>query len=211
MVFPVHIYDKNNPTGRHHRAAAGPDTPFTARQVHSHHEERHMARDTAPFSSAGFEDMVLSIQRRAEMLEKTQLGRNLDWSELQSLAGFMEAYRICEGGTVCQQGEASAYLSIVCRGRVDIVKEDLAHKNKIIASIGPGNSLGEMSLIDGETRSATAVAHTPVELLVLTKEGYDRLSDEYPRLWGKLLARIAGILSRRLRKTSGILAEYLES
>lgn len=170
-----------------------------------------MARDSIQFSSVGFEEMVLSVQRRAEMLEKTLLGKDLEWSEMLSLAGFMEAYRVGEGCVVCRQGENSAYLSIICRGRVDIIKEDLGHKNKVIASVGPGNSLGEMSLIDGETRSATVVAHTPIELLVLTKEGYDRLSDEYPRLWGKLLARIAGILSRRLRKTSGILAEYLES
>lgn len=170
-----------------------------------------MARDTVPFSSIGFDKMILSVQRRAEMLEKTQFGKGLEWSEILSLSGFMEAYRISEGSVVCQQGDGSAFLSIVCRGRVDIIKEDLGHNSKIIASIGPGNSLGEMSLIDGEPRSATVVAHTPAELLVLTKEGYERLSNEYPRLWGKLVVTIASVLSRRLRKTSGILAEYLES
>lgn len=170
-----------------------------------------MSRDSIPFSSDGFEEMVLSVQRRAEMLEKTQLGKGLNWSEMQTLSGFMEAYSVTGGSTVCLQGDFSTFMSIVCRGRVDIVKEDLTHKNKIIASIGPGNSLGEMSLIDGEPRSATAVAHTPAELLVLTTEGYERLADEYPRLWGKLVVNIAGVLSRRLRRTSGILAEYLES
>lgn len=170
-----------------------------------------MARDTTPFSRNGFEEMVLSVQRRAEMLEKTQFGMGLNWSETQSLAGFMEAYNVAPENFICQQGDTSAFLSIVCRGRVDIVKEDLGHKNKIIASVGPGNSLGEMSLIDGEPRSATAMAHVPVELLVLTKEGYEQLADEYPRLWGKLVVTIAGVLSRRLRRTSGVLAEYLDS
>lgn len=170
-----------------------------------------MARDIMPFSSDGFEDMVLSVQRRAEMLEKTQLGKGLEWSEIQSLSGFMEAYRVSEGSIICRQGESSTYLCIVCRGRVDIVKEDHSLKHKIIASLGPGNSIGEMTLIDGERRSATAVAHNPVELLVLTRESYDRLAEEYPRLWGKLVVKIAAVLSRRLRQTSGILAEYLES
>lgn len=170
-----------------------------------------MARDTTPFSSTGFETMVLSVQRRAEMLEKTQFGKGLEWSELLSLAGFMEGYHVAAESVICQQGDTSVFLSIVCRGRVDIVKEDLGHKPKIIASIGPGNSLGEMSLIDGEPRSATAMAHAPVELLVLTLESYEKLADEFPRLWGKLVVTIACILSRRLRRTSGILAEYLES
>lgn len=167
--------------------------------------------NTTPFPPAGFDDMILSVQRRAEMLEKTQFGKGLGWSELLSLAGFMEAYRVAAESVICRQGDAAAFLSIVCRGRVDIVKEDLGHKQKVIASVGPGNSLGEMSLIDGEPRSATAMAHVPVELLVLTAEGYEKLAEEYPRLWGKLVVSIAGVLSRRLRRTSGILAEYLES
>lgn len=170
-----------------------------------------MNRNTNIFSSMGFEELVLSVQRRAEMLEKTQLGKGLEWSEIQTLSGFMEAFQGCVGSSICRQGEDSVFLSIVCRGRVDIVKEDLANNSKIIASLGPGNLLGEMSLIDGEPRSATAVAHSPVELLVLTKQGYERLSEEYPRLWGKLVVKIAEILSRRLRQTSGILAEYLDS
>ena len=169
-----------------------------------------MSRDII-FSSMGFEELVLSVQRRAEMLEKTQLGKGLAWSELQALSGFMEAYQGSAESIICTQGDCSAFLCIVCRGRVDIVKKDLGQKDKIIASLAPGNLLGEMSLIDGEPRSATAVAHTPVELIVLTKKGYEQLSEEYPRLWGKLVVKIAEILSRRLRKTSGILAEYLDS
>ena len=170
-----------------------------------------MSNDHIPFSSIGFEEVVTSVPRKAEMLEKTQLGKGLTWSEMQSLSGFMEVYSVSAGSVICLQGEPGDFLSIVCRGRVDIVKENLGHKSKIIASVGPGSSLGEMSLIDGVPRSAQAVAHTSVELLVLTKDGYEQLSDEYPRVWGKLLVNIACILSRRLRQTSGILAEYLES
>jgi CRP-like cAMP-binding protein len=55
------------------------------------------------------------------------------------------------------------------------------------------------------------MAHAPVELLVLTAEGFEKLADGYPRLWGKLVIRIACVLSHRLRRTSGVLAEYLES
>lgn len=170
-----------------------------------------MARDTTPFSATGFDNLVLSVQRRTELLEKSQFGKGLEWSELQTLAGFMDGYSVAPESVICRQGDTTAFLSIVCRGRVDIVKEDLGHKQKIIASIGPGNSLGEMSLIDGEPRSATAMAHAPVELLVLTAESYEQLAEQYPRLWGKLVVRIACVLSRRLRRTSGILAEYLES
>lgn len=170
-----------------------------------------MTRDTTPFSSIGFDKMLLSVQQRAKLLEKSPFGKDLEWDELESLAGYTAGYSVAAESVICRQGDTSAFLSIVCRGRVDIVREDLGHKQKIIASIGPGNTLGEMSLIDGEPRSATAVAHAPVELLVLTAENHDQLAEENPRLWGKLVVRIACVISRRLRRTSGILAEYLES
>lgn len=170
-----------------------------------------MTAETIPFTSAGFEEMVVSIPQKASMLEKSQLAKGLEWAEIELLAAFIGMYTVSEGSIVCRQGDDAAFLSIVCRGRVDIVKESLGHHNKIIASIGPGYSLGEMSLIDGTPRSATAVAHTPVEMIVLTKEGYDKLSENFPRVWGKLLVNIACVLCRRLRQTSGILAEYLES
>lgn len=173
--------------------------------------EHYMVRDTIQFSSFGFEKMVLSVQRRSEMLENTQFGKGLSWSELQTLASFMDAYSASEGSIICKQGETKVFLSIICRGRVDVIREDLKHKDKIIASVSPGFSLGEMSLIDGLPHSATVVAHTPVELLALVTEGYLKLAEEAPRLWGKLVVRIAEILCRRLRQTSGVLAEYLES
>lgn len=170
-----------------------------------------MTAPKTPFSSAGFEAKVLSVQRRAEMFEKTQLGKGLDWNEALTLSGFMDAYQASAGSEVCREGDESAFLCLICQGRVDVIKEDLEHNSKVIASLGPGNSLGEMSLIDGETRSATAVVNTQVELLVLTRDRFDVLQEEYPRLWGKLVARIASVLSRRLRRTSGVLAEYLEN
>ena len=170
-----------------------------------------MSRTNFSFISPGFEELVLSVQRRAEMLEKTQFSKGLDWSEIQTLASFLDAYKAYTGSIICKQGDNSEFMCVVCRGRVDIIKEDLDHHEKVIASLGPGNSLGEMALIDGERRSATAVAHSPLELLVLAKNEYERLSEEYPRLWGKLVVKVAVILSCRLRRTSGVLAEYLES
>lgn len=163
-----------------------------------------------PFSSPGFEELMLSVQRRGEMLEKTQLGKGLDWNEILTLCGFLEAWRGSVGSVVFKQGEKSAFLSVICSGRVNIVKEKSNHSEKVIATLGPGNFLGEMALIDGEPRSAMVVTHTPVELLVLTKANSERLTKEYPRLWGKLVIKVARILSRRLRQTSGVLAEYLE-
>ncbi len=53
------------------------------------------------------------------------------------------------------------------------------------------------------------MTHTPVQMLVLTEESFAAMAENHPRLWGKMVLKIAHILSRRLRQTSGVLAEYL--
>ncbi len=68
-----------------------------------------------------------------------------------------------------------------------------------------------LALIDGEPRSATCVATEPSVLLALTQAGFQRLCEERPALALKLLTRIAKLMSRRLRQTSGRLVDYLDA
>jgi len=169
-----------------------------------------MALIGALLAENGFKEQFVSLQRKAELLEKTQMGKELDGKESLALAGFFEVFQGGAGSYVCRQGDADQFMCLICQGRVDVVKADREHHQKVIATLGPGTTLGEMSLIDGEPRSAAAVAHTTVLLMVMTPDKFSQLADEYPRLWGKIVMRVAMVLSRRLRLTSGVLAEYLE-
>lgn len=163
------------------------------------------------FSMAGMAKRRMSLQERAALLEKSRLGSGLGWQELQSLAGYFEVWQADPGVYLCHQGEQSDFLCMVFQGRVSIVKEDLQHASKEIASVGPGQAVGEMALIDGEPRSASAIVRTPVLVLVLNEESFAQMADQMPRLWGKMLLQLARTLSKRLRQTSGVLAEYLSS
>jgi len=60
----------------------------------------------------------------------------------------------------------------------------------------PGDFFGEMSLVDGEPRSATIVATTDLRLLIVDRSHFWRLLDETP----DLIRRILTILSRRVRR-----------
>ena len=64
------------------------------------------------------------------------------------------------------------------------------------AELHPGDFFGEMSLLDGEPRSATIVAATPLRLLIVDRSHFWRLLDEAP----DLVRRILTILSRRVRR-----------
>ena len=82
---------------------------------------------------------------------------------------------------------------------------------KPLARIETGKPFGEMSLIDGEPRSATAKAKVDSKVLTLTQDDFRTLSEEHPRLGAILLMKLAELMSYRLRQTSGMLVEYLEA
>ena len=76
-----------------------------------------------------------------------------------------------------------------------------------LSTLGPGQFLGEMSLIDGKHRSATAQADRPVSALLLDKQAMAALSVREPDATLKIMRNIAKYLSYRVRTTSALLAE----
>jgi CRP/FNR family transcriptional regulator, cyclic AMP receptor protein len=82
-------------------------------------------------------------------------------------------------------------------GRARVVRN-----GRTIARVGSGETVGEMSLIDGKPRSATVVAETPIEALVLYRTAFRKLLEHVPSLCQKLLlAQTARI--RELDKRAG--------
>lgn len=144
------------------------------------------------------------------MIEATQMFRDFDWHDIQALAGYMQAYQARRGATLFEEGESGNYLCLIIEGKVNVVKADQFEHRKVVATIGPGKTLGEMAIVDGEPRSAGAVAAEPTTLAILTKANFQRITTEKPALASKILLRVARLLSQRLRQTSGILVDYLE-
>ena len=147
----------------------------------------------------------------AELLESTRWANEFAWPEIQALATHLQVQRRPKGETICREGQTDPSLFIIAKGSVAIHKQDAGERAKLLAKLGPGQTLGEMALLDGQPRSATAVAAEDLVLLVFTKAELDRLVEEKPLLAVKLLWKLARFLSQRLRQTSGALAEHLGS
>lgn len=145
----------------------------------------------------------------AELLDATRWANEFDWPEIEAIAAHLEVQRRPAGETICREGDADPSLFILAGGSVSILKLDQEEQPRLLARLGPGQTLGEMALLDGQPRSATAVAASDVVLLVLTRPALERLVDRAPRLGAKLLWKLARLLSQRLRQTSGALAEHL--
>jgi CRP/FNR family cyclic AMP-dependent transcriptional regulator len=148
---------------------------------------------------------MLSREHRFSSLRLDELSA----PELDKLARFARVCRARRGAAVFEEGARDAYLCLIVEGEIEVRKEDGDRAGRVLATLGPGKLLGEMALLDGEPRSATAVAVADATLVILTRDDFDALLEEFPRLGVKLLRRLARLLSVRLRETSGRLVDHL--
>jgi len=153
-------------------------------------------------------DLGKSVAERAEMLEKTPLSKEFSWRELEELSKYMNVQKFPKDIVIFEEGDKKEFLCVIFQGKVNILK-GVGNEKKLITSIGAGKIFGEMSLIDGSPRSATAIACEDTVLIVLTQREFNKILDEKPRMGAKILQKIATIMSYRLRETTGVLADYL--
>ena len=145
----------------------------------------------------------------ANSLELTNWAKDFSWHQICTISKHMEAYTATKGTIIFDEGSEDSTMAIVIKGKINIIKKESGSKVNIIATIFPSQSFGEMSLIDGEARSAQAIAATDVNMLFLSRDKLFSLLEESPKLAFKLLLIISQMLSQRLRRTSGNLVAQL--
>lgn len=132
-----------------------------------------------------------------DVLQGCRLFSGLDDASLGLLSGALRSRRFRRGETIFHAGDPGDALFIVTSGWVKIVvpSEDGAEA-AILTTIGPGGYFGELALLDGAPRSATAVGHGPVTTAVLHREAFERLLDDQPAMRRTLLATLAAEIRR---------------
>jgi CRP/FNR family cyclic AMP-dependent transcriptional regulator len=101
------------------------------------------------------------------------------------------------GETLFHVGDQGDGLFVVASGNVKIIlPPDDGSEPAILTTIGPGGFFGELALLDGARRSATAVALDAVTTLILRRDAFDRLIDDQPELRRALLAALAAEIRR---------------
>lgn len=143
------------------------------------------------------------------MIADTLLFADFAWNDIEILAGYMQCYQTSTGTIIFKEGQAGNYMCLLIKGQVEILKEGQDGRPQRIVLITQGKTVGEMSLIDGEPRSATCIATQSSVLLLLTKDNYSRIIKERPTLAVHILAKLAKLMSQRLRGVSGQLVEHL--
>jgi CRP/FNR family transcriptional regulator, cyclic AMP receptor protein len=145
-----------------------------------------------------------------EMIGHSKFFADFTRADVQRLTAFMHVYRADTGQMIIREGDVDDYMLLIIQGHVDIVKTDSNGKDQPMTSVGPGATLGEMSMIDGEPRFATCVAVEPTNFAVLSRDSMVQIILEEPSLGAKVLIKLVTLLSQRLRQTSSNLLHYME-
>lgn len=149
------------------------------------------------------------VALRCELLERTQWANEFSFTEIERFAEYLQTRAVKRGMLVFREGDKDATLFVIAEGKVGVFKAGARKQDLPIATIGVGHTLGEMALIDGQARSAGAVAVEDLTLLALSKGDLDRLANDHPRLAVKVVLKVAKLLSQRLRQTTSNLADRL--
>jgi CRP/FNR family transcriptional regulator, cyclic AMP receptor protein len=156
-------------------------------------------------------DAVPFVGRMREIIDAIHLFEDFDAMELETLAGYMRCFRAPLGTEVIAEGQVGDFMVLILNGAVEIVKKNQRGLPERIAAAGPGKTLGEMSLIDGEPRFASCIALGDVEFAVLDRTSLSLLITEHPRVGVKLMMELLMLLNQRLRMVSAQLMECMEA
>lgn len=131
-----------------------------------------------------------------DSLRHCALFAHVDDERLRTIARSMRHRRFRRNEVVFHQGDVGDSLQVVISGALKIVLPSAAGEEAIIATLQPGDFFGELALLDGAPRSATATTVEATETLSLPRDAFLALLDEDPLLTHGLLAGIAAELRR---------------
>jgi len=138
-----------------------------------------------------------------DALARCPLFEHADRPILQSLANRLRRRRFRRNEVIFHQGDPGDSLHVVAVGAVKIVLPSAEGEEAIIATLRPGDFFGELALLDGAPRSATATALEASETLVLPRDVFRELLDTLPGLRDALLSGLA----KELRRLTGHVEE----
>ena len=155
-------------------------------------------------------DAVQFAGRIHGLLTFSPLFENFNLTEILLLSQFMQVYRTGPGVEIIREGEAGDFMVFLIEGQIEVFKQDRWDAPRLMALIAPGQSFGEMSMIDGEPRFASCIAAEPCMIAVLSRDSLARIILEQTTLGAKILMELVLMLSQRLRQTSTKLLAYMD-
>jgi CRP-like cAMP-binding protein len=131
----------------------------------------------------------MAADRKLEHLAKVQMFSSLNKRELGLISRAAEVVKVKGGTEIVTEGTTGHEFYLVLTGEAAVRRN-----GRKINTLGPGRYFGELALLDRGPRSATVVADTDMELVVIGQREFMGVLDEVPPVAHKLLVSMAARL-----------------
>ena len=132
------------------------------------------------------------------VLRQHPIFRDLEPEALEQLCRYARHMSLKRGATICSKGDPGNSLFAVISGTVKISVSSPDGRNAILNLINAGETFGEIAVLDGQARSADAIANTNCEIFVIDRREFLPFVRSQPELAMKFIE----LLCERLRWTS---------
>lgn len=137
---------------------------------------------------------------RATLLKNMPLFESLSPEDLELLGKQLEERSFAAGTHVFERGDPGSTLFLIREGGIEISTGD-GKKRVVLATLFEGQYFGELSLLDGAPRSATAIAVKDTELLALDRADFTEFLRKKPECAISIMAE----LGERMRRTNDLM------
>lgn len=142
---------------------------------------------------------------KRELLARSILFHRLPADDLDRLVAVAKTRRVADKEVIFRKAEPGNQLSAIIGGRVKLSTMSENGKEIIFGMLGPGEFFGEISLLDGEERTATVTAIEPTELLFIERGDFIAFLEHHPTV----AIRLLGTLALRLRLTNELFEDSI--
>ena len=131
------------------------------------------------------------MDQKLELLKRVPLFAGLEPDELEEIARIAEEKDAPAGEQLTHEGRHEGYFFVIASGTVRVERD-----GRTINTLRDGDFLGEIALLDGGPRTATATTESPSELIVMTHQRFAQLLDTSPAIRAAVMEEVG----RRLRR-----------
>lgn len=132
---------------------------------------------------------------KQNLLKTVPLFANLNKKNLKEIADITEEISKQAGDVLAQEGKTGQAFVFIIEGKVRVERND-----KVVNRLSASDFFGEISLIDGQPRTATVTAETDVKLLVLHASYFDELLEKVPGLAREIMKSLCKYLRQAQRQ-----------
>lgn len=146
----------------------------------------------------------MNADQAARFLGATELFEGLDPTTLKHVAERCIDRTYKKGQLIFHQGDPGASLFLVVEGLVKVLVPSVEGGEMVLVTIAPPQTFGEIALVDGGPRSASAEAVEDTRVIALARPTMLELLSEHPELTDALLASLGKIIRRLTEQTSDL-------